>query len=91
MRSIETNALLAAPRPDRRPNSQPLIERSLTMKRNLILIASAVLALGTNVALAEDQFMDPYWKQLETAHSALPATASEPRKDFDFVDRYPAQ
>ena len=67
------------------------------MKRNLIAIAAAVLALGTNVALAEDQFMDPYWKQLGNAHSELNiapaklAITSEPRSDFDFVDRYPAQ
>jgi hypothetical protein len=68
------------------------------MKRNLIAIAAAVLALGTNVALAENQFMDPYWKQLGNAHSELgiapavqPMTTGETRKDFDFVDRYPAQ
>jgi hypothetical protein len=61
------------------------------MKRNLIAVAAAALALGTNVALAEDQFQDAYWKQLNTAHSVQSTGTSESRNDFDFVDRYPAQ
>jgi hypothetical protein len=62
------------------------------MKRNLIAIASAVLALGANVALAQDQFADGYWKQLNTAQSVQStATTNESRADFGFVDRYPAQ
>ena len=62
------------------------------MKRNLIVIAAAVLALGSNVVLAQDQFMDSYWKDLNTAHSNLvPTIGSESRADFSFVDATPAQ
>jgi hypothetical protein len=62
------------------------------MKRSLIAIAAAALALGTSVAVAQDQFMDSYWKQLDITHSIQPMTTSEAsRSDFDFVDRYPAQ
>ena len=58
------------------------------MKRNLIAIATVVLALGTNVVLAQDQFQDPYWKQLNTAQSVQPTSVGEPRVDFSFVDAY---
>jgi hypothetical protein len=64
------------------------------MKRNLIAIATAALALGANVALAQDQFADPYWKQLNGVQSAEPAQSTsggESHGNFDFVDRYPAQ
>jgi len=62
------------------------------MKRNLIAIAAVVLALGTNVVLAQDQFMDSYWKDLNTAHSNLtPTIGAESRADFSFVDPTPAQ
>lgn len=62
------------------------------MKRNLIAIAAAVLALGTNVALAQDQFMDSYWKNLNIAHEYVqPTTSAESRADFSFVDQTPAQ
>ena len=53
--------------------------------------AAAVLALGTNLALAQDQFMDPYWKLQDIAHAVQPAVADETRADLSFVDRYPAQ
>lgn len=62
------------------------------MKRNLIAIAAAVLALGSNVVLAQDQFMDSYWKDLNTAHSYVqPTIGGEARADFSFVDPTPAQ
>ena len=61
------------------------------MKRSLIAVAAAVLALGTNLALAQDQFMDPYWKLQDIAHAVQPAVADETRADLSFVDRYPAQ
>ena len=61
------------------------------MKRNLIAIAGIVLALGTNLALAQDQFMDSYWKDLSVTHYAGPTPTSEAPADFSFVDRTPAQ
>jgi hypothetical protein len=61
------------------------------MKRNLIAVATTVLALGANVALAQDQFQDSYWKQLNTVQSVQGTSAGESRSDFSFVDRHPAQ
>jgi len=61
------------------------------MKRNLIAIAAAVLALGSNLALAQDQFMDSYWKDLSVTQYVQSTSPSEPSADFSFVDRTPAQ
>jgi hypothetical protein len=58
------------------------------MKRNLIL--AAALALGSNVALADNNwaFDDGYWKQQQTVQSVQSAQAAEPRGKYDVVDRY---
>lgn len=61
------------------------------MKRNLIAIAAVVLALGTNVVLAQDQFMDSYWKDLSTVRSRHAMPSGESIAEFGFVDLYPAQ
>ena len=61
------------------------------MKRNLIAITAAVLALGTNLALAQDQFMDSYWKDLSATKYVGSTSAGESPADFSFVDRTPAQ
>jgi hypothetical protein len=61
------------------------------MKRNLIAIAGAVLALGSNLALAQDQFMDSYWKDLSVTKYVASTSSSEASADFGFVDRTPAQ
>lgn len=64
------------------------------MKRSLIAIAAAALALGTTVVRADNNFTfdDPYWKRSETAHSfrsvqAEPA-APQVRGPYDLVDNY---
>jgi hypothetical protein len=55
------------------------------MKRNLI--AAVLLALGTNVALADNNFAfdDAYWKQATVVQSAQ---ATESKGKYDLVDRY---
>jgi hypothetical protein len=61
------------------------------MKRSLIAIAVAVLAAGTDLALADDQFMDSYWKDLSTVRSRHAMPSGESIAEFGFVDLYPAQ
>jgi hypothetical protein len=61
------------------------------MKRNLIAIAALGLGLGTNVALADNNwsFDDAYWKQAQGATQSAQATQSAPAKsEFDFVNKY---
>jgi hypothetical protein len=62
------------------------------MKRNLIAVVAAALALGTTAALADNNYVfdDPYWKQAETVISVQPAsTESAPmRSKYDLVDNY---
>ena len=55
------------------------------MKRNLIL--AAALVLGSNVALADNNwaFDDGYWKQQDIVQSVQ---ATESRGKYDQVDRY---
>ena len=62
------------------------------MIRNTIL--AAVLALITNVAFAENQFDDAYWKQLNTvphAQTVDSAQAGPTTGRIDWVDQTPAQ
>ena len=61
------------------------------MKRTLIAIAGAVLALGTTLAVAQDQFSDSYWKDLNTVKSVHSPSAIDAPADYGFVDRTPAQ
>jgi hypothetical protein len=61
------------------------------MKRTLIVIAGAVVALGTNLALAQDQFSDAYWKELNTVRSVQSTSPIGAPADYGFVDRNPAQ
>lgn len=58
------------------------------MKRNLI--AAALLLLGSNVVLADNNwaFDDAYWKQQETIQSVQSAQAGETAGRYDLVDRY---
>jgi hypothetical protein len=58
------------------------------MKRNLI--AAVLLALGANVALADNNwaFDDAYWKQQETIQSVQSTQAGEATGRYDLVDRY---
>jgi len=60
------------------------------MKRNLIV--AAALALGANVAFAQDQFADGYWKQLDTVQTAQSAQATgNANARNSWVDETPAQ
>ena len=60
------------------------------MKRNLIV--AAALALGANIAFAQDQFADGYWKQLNTVQSAQPTqSAGDANARNAWVDETPAQ
>jgi hypothetical protein len=63
------------------------------MKRTIIAVATVVLATVSSLALAQDQFMDDYWKRPEaTTYNVQPSTDhGASRADFDFVDRTPAQ
>jgi len=61
------------------------------MKRTLIAIAGAVLVLGTNLAVAQDQFSDPYWKDLNSVKSVQSTSPIGAPADYGFVDRNPAQ
>jgi len=58
------------------------------MKRTLI--AAALLALGSNVALADNNwaFDDAYWKQQESIQSVQSAQAGDAAGRYDLVDRY---
>lgn len=58
------------------------------MKRNLI--AAALLVLGSNVALADNNwaFDDAYWKQQETIRSVQAAQSAEAQGRYDLVDRF---
>jgi hypothetical protein len=60
------------------------------MKRNLIAVAAAALALGTTAALADNNFAfdDAYWKQAEGTQAvhALPSPKIE--RSYDLVDNY---
>jgi hypothetical protein len=63
------------------------------MKRNLIAVAAAVLALGTTAALADNNwaFDDGYWKQAQSVQSVQAAQAvqsGEIRGKYDLVDNY---
>jgi hypothetical protein len=63
------------------------------MKRNLIAIAAAGLALGANAVFATNNwaFDDAYWKQAPSVQSTQSAqvTPSAPAKgDYDFVNQY---
>lgn len=66
------------------------------MKRNLIIVASAALVLGTTVVRASEfPFDDPYWKRAETAHSVqsiqsvhTETAAPQSRGAYDLVDNY---
>ncbi|HSD54418.1 MAG TPA: hypothetical protein VLC47_09640 [Burkholderiales bacterium] len=62
------------------------------MKRNLIAVVAAALALGTTAALADNNYVfdDPYWKQAETI-VAVQSTSTESapmRSKYDLVDNY---
>lgn len=59
------------------------------MKRNLI--AALLLALGANVAFAQDQFADAYWKQLDGVQAAQSTQAADSRNGNNWVDQTPAQ
>ena len=60
------------------------------MKRNLIAVAAAALALGTTAALADNNFAfdDAYWKQADSTQAvqALPSLKME--RSYDLVDNY---
>jgi hypothetical protein len=60
------------------------------MKRNLIAVAAIGLALGANVALADNNwaFDDSYWKQGQSAPSVQATGSSEAQGKYDQVDRY---
>lgn len=61
------------------------------MKRNLIAVVAAALALGTTAAVADNNYVfdDPYWKQAETVISVqAPTTESPMRAKYDHVDGY---
>jgi hypothetical protein len=60
------------------------------MKRNLIAIAAVGLALGTNVALADNNwaFDDAYWKQAPSVQSVQATQATPAKSDYDFVNQY---
>lgn len=60
------------------------------MKRNLIAVVAAGLALGTSVAFADNNyaFDDAYWKQAPAVQSVQAAQAAEARGKYDQVDRY---
>lgn len=60
------------------------------MKRNLIALVAAGLALGTTAAFADNNytFDDAYWKQAPAVQSVQAAQASEARAKYDQVDRY---
>jgi hypothetical protein len=60
------------------------------MKRNLIAVAAAVLALGTTAAFADNNytFDDPYWKKAESIGSVQPMQATESRGKYSQVDDF---
>jgi hypothetical protein len=60
------------------------------MKRNLIAVAALGLALGTNVALADNNwaFDDAYWKQGQAVQSVQATESAAIEGRYDQVDRY---
>jgi hypothetical protein len=59
------------------------------MKRNLIAVVAAALALGTTAALADNNFAfdDSSWKQAEGAQ-AVHAPSLKMDRNYDLVDNY---
>jgi len=60
------------------------------MKRNLIAIAAAGLALGANAVFATNNwaFDDAYWKQAQGTPSVQSAQPTETSGKYDQVDRF---
>jgi hypothetical protein len=93
--SLESNSQNAAhrvrhPRLENTPDPSTRTRKEPTMKRNLIV--AVALALGANVAFAQDQFADGYWKQLDTVQSAQSAQATgNANARNSWVDETPAQ
>jgi hypothetical protein len=60
------------------------------MKRNLIALVAAGLALGTTAAFADNNwaFDDAYWKQAPAVQSVQSTQSTETRGKYDQVDRY---
>ena len=62
------------------------------MKRNLIAVVAAALALGTTAAVADNNYVfdDAYWKRSESTsvQAALPMEATESRGKYNEVDGF---
>jgi hypothetical protein len=60
------------------------------MKRNLIALVAAGLALGTTAAFADNNwaFDDAYWKAAPSVQSVQSTQSTPAKGDYDFVNQY---
>jgi hypothetical protein len=60
------------------------------MKRNLIALAAAALALGTTAAFADNNytFDDEYWKKPQTQQTVQPMLSTQSESKYSHVDDF---
>jgi hypothetical protein len=60
------------------------------MKRNLIAVVAAALALGTTAAFADNNytFDDAYWKQSEGSQTVHAMPSIEVKRSYEHVDGF---